>query len=164
VNTKTDLQRIKDFCSDWGIDKILLRPNESLLELNDATPDDPQLTVLIRRYRVEELRTQSKVTAAGTLVRTWEWVDTDSGGCYAETDPYTVWDADFEPIYIPHHQRRVKTIAEYIEARERERMAYRVGTDSFPMDSFDRTFEDFDGTKAMRQHWSRSDGWTIKSA
>lgn len=65
---------------------------------------------------------------------------------------------DFTPFEIPAFGGR-PSVTEWAERVRRERMAGRVGTSSFPMDTFDRTKQGYTGdaeTVRMERHWDRA--------
>lgn len=64
---------------------------------------------------------------------------------------------DFTPFEIPAFGSR-PTVQEWAERVRRERMAGRVGTSTFPMDTFDRTRQGYTDSETQRMvsHWKRA--------
>lgn len=58
----------------------------------------------------------------------------------------------FEPFFINHYGPG-QSVGEWLQQRIYERMAGRVGTDSFPMDTHQRTTRDYAAPK-MVKHWN----------
>lgn len=57
---------------------------------------------------------------------------------------------DFTPFNIPHYGTH-QSVSEWVAKVKRERMAGRVGTSSFPLDTYDRTMQG--STPRMGNHW-----------
>lgn len=160
---------------------VRLQPHDEVTLIEDT---DEGVYVWITRLRIEERKSDIKVTARGVCLVVVSQSETWSGW---RTDTYVGWDREqcmtnmmnavtrgqidtaqmwktihdklpeepFEPIFINHYGPG-KSVGEWLEQRSRERMAGRVGTSSHPMDTHERSIA-YDGqytSARMTKHWN----------
>jgi hypothetical protein len=110
--------------------------------------DDGSIVVSVQIHTVEERRTEVILTAR--RIRLIGFVQSDSG--WVESMRLTVDDPDFTgPISIPLFGPG-KTPAEWLMSRQRERMAYRVGSSRNPLDNYTRVGAGYTPDR-MARYW-----------
>ena len=141
-------QQLADFCANYGLPKVYLRAYEEVAGF--GIDSRGRAVVTIERWRVTETRTQLKYTAHGLIMRAWE-IDPGDGD-WRERRPMLTWDDDFEPHIVAKYNGR--TPDEHRAKLLFEAECYRPGTDTSPMDNFDRTAAyPSMATEPMRKHW-----------
>lgn len=113
---------------------------------------DDQIVVTTKVHQVEERRTSVILKAQGTRLTQYLL---GGGGWHQSGAPFTLWEPDFEPV---HHSifGPGKTVAQWLAARQFEAMCGRPGSDSHPLDSYQRTVIDGPDftNKKMARHWA----------
>lgn len=126
---------------------VRMLPYEEVLEIKTV---GNTVAVLIQTYQYRERRADVEFTARGKrLVSLTHKTD----GTWTH-DQMVVWEPDFVPFY-QNTFGPGKTVGDWYAQRTRERMAYRPGTSTSPMDNSDRTHM-HDGNYSpprMRSHW-----------
>lgn len=150
-------------------------------EITEIESIDEGIRVWITTWRMEERRTDVKVTARGIRLVT---ITSRNAGIW-KMSAITAWDAEqvmeemmnairrqdmvgaqtwqlvsdrlgdepFKPFFMNHYGAG-KTVSEWADQVRRERMAGRVGTSSHPMDTYEWA-EANATTDRMIKHWNR---------
>lgn len=114
--------------------------------------DEGTIVVQLRVYQAEERRTEVILKNQGTRLAQY----TQTNGVWRQAGPtVTAWDDDFKPVYWSKFGPG-KTVEQWYRAREFEASCYRPGSDSHPLDSFQRTVIDGPDytTRRMERHWA----------
>lgn len=153
---------------------------QTLDEITEIESTDSGIRVWVVTWRMEERKRDVKVTGRGIKLFTmtpspagvWRtdtrvaWDDEQvmenimNALRRKDMDTAQVWEemsarlekmGDFETFYMNNYGPG-KSVREWIEGLKRERMAGRAGSDSSPMDTYDRTTAGYT-THRMTKHW-----------
>lgn len=126
---------------------IRLTPWEAIESIVEK--DDGSVAVVIVTHTVEERKTETILTSRS--LKLLVFVQSDTG--WRQANRMVVPDPTFEkaehiPLFGPG-----KTPAEWLMARQWERLAHRVGSSASPMDNYDRVGKGYT-TARMTRHWA----------
>lgn len=135
-NRLADIQYLDALSVQVG-HRVRLKPYDELVKVK---ADADQITVLVRRVSVRELRYQTQFQSAEldliqfsrSVSGSWQVLET------------RVPDPDFRP-YVCQEFGEVRSTEELAARRADEKLAYRCGRGRFPMDSYQRKLQGYVG-------------------
>lgn len=141
----TDLQQLAYVREVTG-DPVRMRPFESLISM---TTTETSISLVIEVHDFADGETQVKFTRRGSRMIGWSF--TDEYTFPTKTCDFTIWDNTFQPYLLAKYGKCV-TWATYRERIEFARDCYRPGTDTNPLDGYQRVLEGAT-TSAMERYW-----------
>lgn len=125
---------------------------------------DDEIVVTTTFYRVQELKRETRFTGCGTRAMQFKRVEHQLPSgipiyTWHKANEFSFMDPEFVPSTLAT-LRRVETPSEWNDQRQWEADCYRPGSESFPMDNYDRTLiqPQSDNEKShdnMVRHWQR---------
>jgi hypothetical protein len=142
-----DTATLEDLHQRTGHTRVRLRDWESIKAYQ---VDDDVIRLVIDTYDVQVMVREDRYKAHGTRLLFYKKLPT--GRWVVDTDSI-IWDEDFVPYVYEKFGRR-RTAEEFTEQREWEKMCYRPGSKSTPLDSYDRVTDPFiRSTDKMERHF-----------
>lgn len=132
--SQTHLQRLADFCMDWDMPKVMLKPGEQFV---NGTVSAGIATLTFERLTMTEFNKGYRVTGRRLGIRIW--MRLEDGWHEAGKARMFYDDPDFTPYVIAKYD--AKSAAERRESLSWADQCYRPGTKQSPMDSSDRALE-----------------------
>lgn len=141
-----DHERMTQLRNHTGWRRLRLRDYETFTGFEIK---DDRVNLIIETYDVKETAREDRFNKHGFRMIVLQPVD----GRWHVTFDVTSWDDDFVPFVHARWGRSVSP-EEFEEQREWEKLCYRPGTKSTPLDSYDRILDPFcRSTDKMERHF-----------
>lgn len=124
--------------------RITLNQHESFI---NVVLNDDSAMIGIETFQVKELVREDRFEKKGMKII---FLKRGPNGWYLDTEK-VIWDDSFVPFVFEKKGRR-KTLEEFTEQREWEKMCHRPGSARTPLDSYDRVLSG-ETTPKMERYW-----------